>query len=205
MNGRWLKTLISASVLSLGMCVLPAATWAQAALLPPGASLTPPLTVSIDENGVLILNGKQIAPLRLGGVPTFPLGQRVVAGDVLFVDGSPSHPLISDILRFPENLDLGPGWANTIQFLSDNVDNVENGSDVGIPEFQPNHIVVPEDASEVTLYTAGTLDSALTHSSYIVHSDAGMVPEPASLSLLATGSLPLLGLLRRRRRVSAGR
>jgi hypothetical protein len=163
------------------------------------------LTVSIDENGVLILNGKQVAPLALPGVPTFSLGQRVVAGDVLFVEPGTTHPLLSDILRFPENLDLGHGWANTIQLLSDNADDVENRNDVGFPEFQSNHIVVPEDASEITLYTAGTLDNPQTNSSYIVYSDAGVVPEPGSLSLLATGGLPLLGLLRRRRGVSASR
>jgi hypothetical protein len=121
-----------------------------------------------------------------------------VAGDVLFVDPGTTHPLISDLLRFPENLDLGHGWANTIQLFSDNTDGAENPNDVGIPDFQTNHIVVPEDASEITLYTAGTLDNPQTNSSYLVHSDTGVVPEPGSLALLATGGLPLLGFLRRR-------
>jgi hypothetical protein len=152
-----------------------------------------------DENGVLIIDGKQVTDiLDVQGIPTYDLGTTVFAGDVIFTDGTGAGSLISDVLRFPVDPTLGHGLSTTLQFLSDNQDGVDGAADTGVTvDFQPNHVILPEDPSEITVYQAGFAGETNT---YTVYSDAGIVPEPGSLSLLATGGLPLLGFLRRRKR-----
>jgi hypothetical protein len=188
---------MSLSILALGVCVLPKI--ASATTLPmPGAPAPQALdpNVSIDENGIVIVDGKQVTDiLDIHGVPTFDLGSTVVAGDVIFTDGTALGSLFSDILRFPNR---GDGFATTIQLLSDTSDGVDNPGDTGLNvDFQQNHIILPEDPSEISVYQAGLNGEVNT---YTVYSDAGIVPEPGSLALLATGGLPLLGFLRRRKR-----
>jgi hypothetical protein len=198
MTKRWIGTVVSMAVLPLAVGLLPAASWAQA---PAGTPLpgTAPISASIDENGLAILNGQTIPTVLVNGVPTVLLPSPVIAGDVVLLDPpGPTGALDpSDILRFP---DQGNGLSTWMQLLSDNGDGVDNVGDItGIPPLQSlgSNVTIPEDPSEITSYQAGA-------NSYTVYSDAGidpggMTPEPGSLSLLATGGLPLLGFLRRRR------
>jgi hypothetical protein len=195
MKYQWFRIMLPVSVLMLGACLLPSTTWADPL---PGAPMgIDPFSASIDENGLATINGQFVTVNFVNGVPTVTLPEQVAAGDVILLDpaGLPgSQPVTSDILRFP---DLGNGIATTMQLFSDNGDGVDNVGDLGLPSVLVSNLVtISEDPSEITLYRA---QSDGGFNMYHIYSDAPLVPEPGSLSLLAAGGLPLLGFLRRRR------
>src|SRR5438552_3415321 len=102
MTKRWIGMVVSMAVLPLAVGLLPAASWAQ---IPAGTPLpgTPPISVSIDENGLAIINGQTMPSILMDGVPTVLLPAPVIAGDVVLLDpiGPTGEQDPSDILRFP--------------------------------------------------------------------------------------------------------
>jgi hypothetical protein len=191
-----------------------------AAPRPAGAQLS--ITISVDENG----NGKlqnstgfhstlaasqmqDPGPGGLANALTYDLGNPpgLTAGDLLLRERA-RHEVISDIIRFNPN-EVGPGGGTgTLVFYSDLDGGVDSLADIGGPtELYVNAIALyelgPEGDNGIT-YTPtfgqpGFVSDAGGPVTYQIISDSPVVPEPGSLSLLATGGLPLLGFLRRRR------
>lgn len=126
----------------------------------------------------------------------------LVAGDLILME--PGLPgIISDIIRF--NPSSFTGGSGSLVFYSDNLDGVDSPADTGFPTaLYANNLTVNEvgpEGSNGYVYTPtagqpGFVSGAGGPVTYEIYSD---VPEPGSLGLLATGGLPLLGLLRRRR------
>jgi hypothetical protein len=164
------------------------ATWASQL---PGAPLgIDPFTITLNEDGTAVLNGNPVKATLVGGVPTFQLRGNVFPGDVLLLD---QNGAISDLLRFGNNGDDG-----TVAFYSSDT----NGdlSDVGIPAIH-GLSSINENPTGPTVYAPG----GSTDNVYTINSEEPtpivpptVIPEPGSLALLATGGLPLLGLLRRK-------
>jgi hypothetical protein len=160
--------------------------------------------ITVDEfgNGIGTVGGGYIQndPLP-GGRPnvlTYNLPFDGVQGDVFLRDGGPTGP-INDVIRF-----TGEG---TMLFYSDNVDGVDAPADTPRPptDTLDNTVSIDEigtDDANGAYYTPGPedpgYDGEFTPTYHFV-SD-GVVPEPGSMALLATGGLPLLGVLRRRKR-----
>lgn len=116
-------------------------------------------------------------------------------GDVLFSESGN----ILDVVRFN-----GTGETGTLLFYSDNLDGFDSPADTSGPptSFYANTITLPEINGIVT-YTPtagqpGFVAGAGGPVTYILNSDAPPVPEPSSMTLMATGLLAGVGVIRRK-------
>jgi hypothetical protein len=157
----------------------------------------------------------------------FPSLLDVVPGDVILREPD-SRDAISDIIRFnplsegatsfisfpddilPFQLPVTPA---SLVFYSDSGDGVDSLADQsGFPTEKSDNVVygdeVGSEGDNGFWYTPGPDDPGYllvpdgpfsVEAQYHFISDGTLTPEPGSLALLATGGLPLLGLLRRRR------
>jgi hypothetical protein len=150
------------------------------------AGAIPPLT--FDENGNGAFGPGIIAPdPGPGGLPavlTYHLPFAGVPGDVLLTDADAGDNFL-DALRFNGN--------GTLIFYSDNIGGVDALADTpsAPTALYPNQVRIPEvgpEGNNGAFYTPGPNNPGFDPSLPTYHfiSD-GSVPEPASLSLLATG------------------
>jgi hypothetical protein len=183
------------------------------ALLGGAGPVSAQLFVQVDENcnGFFTLNGGPPTPLRCERLPdpTLPAGplvptfflpgaNAVVAGDLVLIE-TPALEVVSDLIRFLPN-------PNRLLFYSDLSEpgEVPGLSDVGLPPNRlPNLLFAGEEGPEGTngfLYVplAGQ-PGFLPNWQYGIISD---IPEPAAVTLLALGSLGLLGYAWRRKRAA---
>jgi hypothetical protein len=180
------------------------------------------ITINVDEkgNGTLTNTNGFFSPLPAallpdpgpGGLPaalTYGLlnPPGLVAGDLLMVEPG-LNGQISDIIRFNPQQNGG-----SLVFYSDTADGSDSLADVGFPTALYTNTstfveVGPEGANGLaytpTAGQPGFVAGAAGPVTYDITSDAEVntvVPEPGSLALLASGGLPLVGLLRRRRAI----
>ena len=123
----------------------------------------------------------------------------LVPGDLVLTE--PNVKGISDLIRFNPN--------GTLVFYSDSGDGVDSLADqsafpTGLYDNQLTVDEVGDEGNNGAIYTPtqgqpGFVAGAAGPVTYDIISDSTVVPEPGSLALLATGGLPLLGFLRRRR------
>lgn len=175
-------------------------------LLVVGVAFGQSANLIFDENSNSSINGtfqpgsssNDPGPGGLNGVLTYNLPFAGTAGDVLLQDPLEGN-LILDVLRFNGN--------GTLLFYSDNVGGVDSLADTETRpgSFYTNQVTLQEVGMEGGLQgatytpTAGMPGFDASNPTYAFISDT---PEPATLSLLATGAVAmgLFGLLRRRRR-----
>jgi hypothetical protein len=165
--------------------------------------------VSVDENGhgtlqadhsTLPFSGILAPDPGPGGLPavlTYPLPFLATQGDVLLMDGANRL----DVIRF--------NGGETLTFYSDNIDGFDAlGDTSGLPgAFYANQVSIPEIGSEASngaVYTPLPGQPGfdpLFQPTYKFISDGtgAAVPEPASITLLATGA-GLAGFVGWRRR-----
>jgi hypothetical protein len=176
-------------------------------------------TITVDENGVgsLLFPGGTSIPTHgvlapdpgPGGLPSVltynllgPPG--LVAGDLLLIE--PGSNLIEDVIRFnPAGTGGNPAYPASLVFYSDNIGGADSLGDTPSPPtaFYANTLVLPEVGSEDHVngatYTPTANQPGFIPGFNVTYDITSDVPEPGSLALLATGGLPLLGFLRRRK------
>jgi len=152
-----------------------------------GAAITVDETGKGSIYGTPLLSSLQVEPLSGMTTLTYQLPFPGVPGDVQLIEVNKPQPDISDVIRFDGNFHMF--------FFSDQDGPPVDPADVGLPPPLAGWltVVVPETGPEGNngaYYNAGFFNPGgnTAGADYLFISDAAM-PEPASLLILAVGSL----------------